>query len=863
MAQQSSAGAVPGGGAPPRPPADRSVPAAARPPRVAVAVQPRPDLYGKLDAVVARDVPGKVLISAAAGTGKTILVSDWLERSAADPVAVWVALGPDDDAPGRLERRLTGMWERSTVTGTPVVVVLDDAHEVTDDAALGVLERFVESAPSNSTVVVLCRRTPALPFARYALEGLLTWIGWEDLALDRTAVAAIVEEHGVSLGGQELDSLLELTRGWAAPVRLAAIRLRTYTDPAGGIADLGRYPHPISEYVVEETLAALPEYLVRFIEATSVVACLDSDLAEQLDEAGVDRVVVDRERFGVPVVRTASDTVGVRYGWHPLLRAHALATARRRDPERVARLHRIAAHWFLDAREPIAALGHLVEAGDEPAIEEFVVRHGPTAVFDGLAAAVWDLLGTRYGDLPGARYLRALAAVEQNYPDAARAYLKLPEAGVGAVSASAATTLFVAALAVEVAVISGSPMPEGVVRVFEGHGAAGSVDLDCYVTLQHSAACMFLGDLRSSERLLRQVLTLADIGAHPRLVLRSLSRLSVLSAVKGDLVTMNVRAATALEYAVERGLVDRIDAFQCAAVVCMSAYVRGEKLPDDSPVHAFRRATERHSRPDGTTAPISGGHAEVAFALLQARRNSRPTPEDADAVAEAFVGLLGRGPQAGLSNMLVTLVVAVLLDAGRSTAVELAVEAAASAFGDDPDVVVARAMVELAAGRTAEARELLTSVLDRPLHPVLGVRAWLLDAVGAKRERRLEDAFASLARALEWAEPSRIVAPFLDCAAEVAEILEVMPQGGGHTHEFVLHVQGKLVDANAGRNPGLTRTEKVVLAKLATGKQLREIARELHVSLNTVRTHTRNLYRKLEATSRAEAVGAAMRRGLL
>ena len=78
-----------------------------------------------------------------------------------------------------------------------------------------------------------------------------------------------------------------------------------------------------------------------------------------------------------------------------------------------------------------------------------------------------------------------------------------------------------------------------------------------------------------------------------------------------------------------------------------------------------------------------------------------------------------------------------------------------------------------------------------------------------------------------------------------------------------MHVKAKLLDANAGRNPGLTRTEKVVLGELATGRQLREIARELHVSLNTVRTHTRNLYRKLDVASRAEAVETATRRGLL
>lgn len=863
MAQQSSAGAVSGDGSPTGPSSGRLGFAAMPPPRLSVTVQPRDDLYAVLDSVVARNVPGRVLISAAAGTGKTVLVADWLGRTAADPDVAWVALGPDDNDADRLQRRLTGVWERSHTTAGPVVVVLDDAHEIRDDIALGVLSQFVESAPANSTVVLACRSTPELQFARYALEGTLTCIGWEELALDGVAVAAIVAEYGHSLDDSDLAALLAFTRGWAAPVRLAAIRLGAYEEPRAAIADMTCYPQQVSEYVVEATLGELPEYLVRFIESTSIVEFFDTDLAEQLDEANVDRVVRDRERFGVPVVRCSSDTTAVRYGWHPLIRAHAGAVVRRRDPERVVRLHRIAARWFLDARAPLVALEHLIAVGDEQAIEEFVLHHGPTVVFDGNSEALWDLLGTRYGDLPGVRHLRALAAVEQNYPDAARAYLGTRDSRRGADRLAPATTVFAAALAVEIAVISGAKMPKEVLPEFEASGGTGSVDLDCYVALQHSAARMFLGDLGASERLLRRALTLGELGAHPRLVLRSLSRLSVLSGVRGDLATMNVRAVRALEYAVAQELTDRIDAFQSAAAVCMNTYVRAEQLADDSPVHALSLASPRRARPDGTSVPVSGGHAEVAFALLQARRNPRPTIAEADTVGRAMIGLLGRGPQAGLSNTFVTLAMAVLLDAGRTnTAAEL-IEKTAAAFGESPDVVVARAMVELHVGRTGTAGELLGSVRDLTLHPALAVRAWLLDAVVANRERRSADAAVSLTRALELAEPNRIVSPFLDCAGDAAEMLVAIPPGGEHTHEFVLHVRAKLLDANAGRNPGLTRTEKVVLAELATGKQLREIARGLHVSLNTVRTHTRNLYRKLEASSRAEAVDEAMRRGLL
>lgn len=863
MAQQSSAGDVSGGGSPAGRSADRPAPEAMPPPRLSVTVQPREDLYAMLDAVAAREVPDKILISAAAGTGKTVLVADWLARETAAREMAWLVLGPADNDAEELRRRVVGLWEKLSSAGRPSVLVLDDAHEVRDDVALGVLASLVDSAPAHSTVVVACRRTPDLPFSRYALDGTLTWIGWEELALGRPEAAAIVEEYGHSLGESDLDALLELTRGWAAPLRLAAIRLSNHTDPSGAIADLVRYPQRISEYVVAETLDALPAYLLRFIEATSIVEFFDADLAEQLDEASVDRVASDREKFGVPVVRCSSDAAGVRYGWHPLIRAHARAGIRDRDPERVARLHRTAARWFLEAREPLVALEHLVALADEAAIEELALLHGLTVVFDGRTEELWNLLGTRYADLPAVRYLRALAAVEQNYPDAARAFLGAPDSAPTSGGVASAATAFAAALSVEIAVIGGSVMPKDALAAFEECGPSGSADLDCYVALQHSVARMFLGDPASSERLLREALSLGDVGAHPRLILRTLARLSILSGVIGDLTTMSLRAGHALEYAAAHGLTDRIDAFQCAAAVCMDTYVRSEQLPDDSPVHALALTSPRRTRPDGTSAPVSGGHAEVAFALLQARRTVRPTTAEADAVSRALIGLLSRGPQAGLSNTLVTPAMAVVLDAGRTNTAAQVIEKAADAFGEIPDVVVARAMVELHVGRTGAAGELLATVRDRPLHPALAVRAWLLDAVVANREHRPDDASVALSRALELAEPARIVMPFLDCAADAAELLAALPPGGEHTHEFVVHVRAKLLDANAGRNPGLTRTEKVVLGELATGRQLREIARELHVSLNTVRTHTRNLYRKLDVASRAEAVETATRRGLL
>ncbi|MDH6679502.1 LuxR family maltose regulon positive regulatory protein [Rhodococcus sp. LBL1] len=856
------------------------------PPRLSVAVQPRDDLYAVLDEVVVAPALGRVFVCAPVGTGKTVLLADWIARIGAGdgPAVAWLTLDALDDDPSLLEDRLGAALHfiasrdcdssatRSILESVRLVsesardaiLVLDDVHVIECADSLRLLEHLLDAAPANLTVVLASRFAPGLPWVRYAADGSLTLIGWEDLALDRAAAVAIFAEHRCAVSTSELDAVLDLTGGWAVPVRIAATRLAPLGDLTSGIADLVRYPQSISEHVMGEMVSGLPDGLRRFVEATSIVDRFGPDLAACLDDANMDLALADRERFCVPIQRVRSGDE-LQYAWHPLVRAHMRSHLRATDPERLARLHAAAGDWFAGARQPIVAIEHLLEAGDALAIVDFVYKHGIAVVCDGHGDELLELLGPRHGDKQGVRLLRALDALEQNYPDAARTYFGTAVAADAVALRPELAKAFAAALAIEIAVISGQRMPTSPDIARDLQSGTGSVDLDCYVTTQRAAVCMLTGDLIGSERLLRQALAFADLGAHPRLVLRCLARLSIVSGIRGDLVTMTTRAEHALRYAVDQGQLHRIDAFQCAAAVCMDKHIRCEQLPDDSPIYALVSGPGQHQRPDGTTAPISGGHAEVAFAILEARRNPIPTVDDADTVARAMTGMLTRGAQAGVSNTFLTPTIAVLLDAGRLAFATEVVETAHLAFGENLDVRVARAMIFIVQGDSASAHELLDSVLEAPefLHPALGVRAWVLRAVVAHRENRSADAAAAVRRALELAEPNGIVSPFVDCAGDAAELLSLIPPGADHTRVFLDHVQAKIVEAHEGRNPGLTRTEKVILAELRTGKPLRIIAQQLHVSLNTVRTHTRNVYRKLDASSRAEALEVAARRRLL
>lgn len=841
----------------------------ARPARggASTAVGRRGRIFSALDAAVAGMAAAKVLVCAPAGTGKTTLLDAWVanhEDAEAAPNTARLTLDAADNDAAQLQRRVRDALAGVESQSGPGVLVLDDVHSVSDAGALAQLTAVIESVPARITVVVAARRVPDLAWSKYASDGSLTFLGVEDIALERDSIAEILAAHRGRVSADDVDAVLDLTGGWAGAVCSAALFVGTGGDVRGAIDGLLGRPRQVSGYVVGETLSHLPADVLRFVLSTSVVERFTTELLEDLAGEYADLHLYECERLGVPVRREAVDGE-VNYSWHPLVRAHARAVLRESDPELYRRLHAVAARSLARSGHTRAAFAQLAAVSEEHIVEEFVYRYGPAAVFDGLGDTVIAALGVRNGRLPCVRLLRALVALEANDPNGARAHLRAAGSSSTDRTSSPAAECLAAALGIEADLIGGRPIPGDAVDRVENCRSTGSIDSDCYILVQCAAAHMLSGRFARSERVLKEALALADVGGHPRLVLRCLARLAMLAAARGELVTMCSRAGHAVEYAVEHALVDRIDAAQCAAIACMCAYHRGEKLPDDSLLHGLMSNDAVHVRPDGTTESVTGTHAQVAFAVARARCLAQPKDEDVDAVGHAMLTVMGHSPHTNLTSNYVVTAVAVLVETGRSALVEDVVQRASETFGPNPDVQVARALVALDAGDTSTAERLLRPVLasKSPQSRILSVQAWVLAAVTESRSRRHSDAVVSIRRALTLAEAHLIVRPLMNFAADVAELLPAIRPGEGVSQQFLDHVRAKLADVSAGRNPGLTPTERLVLVKLQTGKKLKDISKEMHLSVNTVRTHARNLYRKLGVSSRNQAIEAAVRRGLL
>jgi LuxR family maltose regulon positive regulatory protein len=235
-------------------------------PRLAVPPLPprhisRPRLLAVLNET--EDVP-LVLLSAGPGAGKTVMLTDWVRRRQA-PVAwltitaanasprkfwplLWSALrscrAPGKRLPNGMPRGDAADLVRSLLDGMsgapdPAALVIDDAHVLTHPDVLDGLDALVRIGhPPRLRLVLAARSDPLLPLHRYRLAGQMRELRAGELAMTPGEVRELLAVHDVTLPRKDIDALLAWTEGWAAGVRLSAMRMEGTEHPARFVSEL-------------------------------------------------------------------------------------------------------------------------------------------------------------------------------------------------------------------------------------------------------------------------------------------------------------------------------------------------------------------------------------------------------------------------------------------------------------------------------------------------------------------------------------------------------------------------------------------------------------------------------------------------
>lgn len=843
-------------------------------PRAPHGVVPR----SRCDEALAATIAGHrlTLVSAPAGFGKTTLLAQWA-AAAPEPVA-WVSLDPLDDEPGRLagvlgdalarlapgalpeddaadDRALASVARRvdavvAALEGLPpeTVVVLDDVHLLSARTAREVLGPVLRYG--GPRFVLAGRYDAALPVNRMRMAGEVGELRERSLAFTADEVADVVRALGGPTDAPAVRALWEVTHGWPVAVRLALAA--DVLAPSGeSLAQLRDRDVPITGYLVEEVIGSLPDDLADFVLRASVAAHVDPELAEALVPGGA-RLLDECAARGLFLTEVGDGADGPVYRWHALVAAHARAVLTRRDPLAARVAHRVvAAH--LGPRDPAAAIRHALDGHAPDLAARVLGERWPDLVVRGDVGQVRGLraaLPPRYRRDPDV--LLALAAAHAYDADDGDDGDGRP-ARVGEL---VRTFLGPGRPPLEESVRLGRALLDG--------GVADDATRALGLYLVGRAELQRFGPDPAALAHLAEGGALAAERGWVALELGCRAEESLASALRGDLGEALDRARAVLAAAA-------LHDWQGASIVAaahfacgLASYWRDELCAAAGHLRATIEAADR-------TRPELAVHAAGILALVCLAQGDAPGLARAREITDA-----PWRHDAGAPEYLTAFrdfLTAVQLGAEDRPREALAMVDETSVAFADPLALGWRSDLLLRIGDIEGAERALRAAVraeDRAA-AALGTAPHQLRVANLSAAAALhadEDAAAAhvaLEAALAAAAPHGLVRPLRDRAAALHPLLSAHLEWGSAHEPMVTRLLVAEHEAPAPRASAwdLTPRERDVLACLRSSLTSEEIAGSLFLSINTVKTHMRAIYRKLGVDGRRAAVRTAVQRGLL
>lgn len=698
-------------------------------------------------------------------------------------------------------------------------------------------------------MVIGTRGDPGLSLARRRAYGQVLEVRNRDLRLTRDEIATLMRKFDVDLRPNEVDVVEQHTEGWMAGVQLTAIALRERPAPAEWLSELVRAPRSIAAFLDTEVLDRLPGELRDFVLDTSVLDIMDADVCEAVTgrsdaKAWLARVE-DANLF-------LTELTPGRYRFHHLFGDLLRRRLHEDDPERERALHRRAAEYRLGEGDLERAISHLLTAGDEVDALEILRDNLQGAFYQGdgrLPGRLSDLMKGRSTTIAPARLpdlalaLAASARTGEAEPWIARAVRH--EAELGDTDR--------ARLAVARAIVAlRSGDADGIDVAFGAY--ATPADLPDAELAGNAASLLarsrlWRGDASGARSVYEGSLRAAEDHTWRDVVMSS--GLAWAACVEGELTEAAQVAARALAAAASMGLVGHPVSAEALCAQGRVAFERGdlavaEKLLEQSisVSEEVRPAFALLGQLCLARVWLAAGRVGEALDGVALARDSLPVGSTSPLLALCD-GLAGR----------------IAVESGDLDLAEAHLERLGPGYRADlleARIHVARGAWDLAAA--ALSRRSPVTVRDRLDGAVLAARI----AAGS----RSADADERLIEAVDLAKPDRFVVAITDDIGELRpQLTKVLrPRRVGAFEQAVLErLEDRLpvvttVDNSSGP---LSGREVTVVRYLASRLTNREIASELYISTNTLKTHVQRVYRKLGVSSRREAVAEARRLGIL
>ncbi len=861
---------------------------------------------GELVASLDRATETKVsLISAPAGSGKTSLLRAWADgpgqpyrlavvqvrRDQRDSQQFWLAVltairqvpgtpgeseqlaaTPDFNESAISERVLSELAAHHDRT----FLVIDDLHELTSPEAFMQLTRLLERLPQHVHAILATRRDLPLRLHKLRLAGELAEIRAADLRFTERETRQFLEASGIALSEAGVARLHRRTEGWAAGLRLAAMSLAGSTDPERFVAEFSGSSRTVAEYLLAEMLECQPPGVQHLLLRTSLLDRVNGELADLLTgHPGSERILLDLEDANAFVV--SLDPARSWFRYHHLFADLLRLELRRRLPEELPALHRLAAKWLIGHGEIVDAIRHTLAAGDWSDAARLLADHSFGLTLDGQAQTIESLLRafppgavTEGPDLPLARATSDLA---QGRLDEAAAHLAVAETAITSTPPDRKHRLEVAIAALKLSLARKRGHLAGVVEQvrFLASPITGQSDEDIALDSDlRAVALMNLGIVEAwslgnqdSERHLQEAADLARTIGRPYLEVACLAELAFASKIE-PFATTRRRCREAIALAEQHGwgaepVISPALVNLAGALIWTGEFDEGD--------HWLRRAARAV---ETDTGPVIRLLLHIGTgALLAGRRRLREALAEFIAVEHLQTQLEGSHALAGQLTSWRLATQARLGQLSEARASLAALHPDLAGYGEIDN---ARAAICLAEGDPAAALTPVQRVLSG-VAPVIGyvtvVEAHLLAALAYGELGDQRAASAATESALALAEPDRLILPFAMTAS--LELLEAMPKYETAHAALLTDILDVMRGSSIapGKEPSLAQIEQLspselrVLRYLPTNLSRPEIASQLSVSVNTVNTHIRNIYAKLQAQDRSSAVQRAREMRLL
>jgi LuxR family transcriptional regulator, maltose regulon positive regulatory protein len=853
---------------------------------------------------------------APAGEGRAAWLS--LDRVDNDPASFWtyviaalrtVASGVGESAlallqapqPPPIETVLTALLNDLGATADDIVLVLDDYHVIDASDVQDGMAFLLDHLPPWLHVVIASRADPALPLARWRARGELVEIRAAELRFTPDEAAAYLNEMmGLQLTAQDVAALEARTEGWIAALQLAALSMQGRDDVAGFIAGFAGDDRYVVDYLVEEVLQRQPDRVQAFLLQTSILGRLSGPLCDAVTGQGGGKAMLEAldrgNLFLVPL-----DDRRRWYRYHHLFADVLQARLLDEQPGQVPDLHRRASTWYEQNGEPQVAIGHALAAGDfgraadlvELAIPAMRRTRQEATVRGWLKALPLEALPdevVRVRPVLSVHFAGALLSggefegVEERLRDAER-WLDAPTARY-----------------------EGAPArPAEMVVADEEEYRRLPAEIEVY----RAALALAQGDVPGTLRRARRALDLSPADDH---LCRASAAgfLGLASWASGDLEAGHSAYAECMAGLRRAGYI--ADTFGCAIALADIRLAQGRL---GEAMHTYEQALQRAAEQGG---PVLRGPADMYVGMSEVHRER----DDLPAATRQLLRSQELGEHNGLPQNRYRWRVAMArirqAEGNLHGALDLLNEAerlyVSDFFPNVRPVPAVKTRVWIAQGRLGEAlgwareqglsvdddlsylrefehitlaRVLLARYQDEraeaSVHEATRLLERLLRAAeeGGRTGRVIEilvlqalahqmlgdipAALVFLHRVVTLAEPEGYVRVFIDEGPPMTSLLRALAKQGTAGN----YVRRLLAAATETEHDGpvrqdfiepLSERELDVLRLLGTELDGPAIARELVVSLSTVRTHTKHIYAKLAVTSRRAAVRRAAELGL-